>query len=180
MTPPQIKKGVQKLADRVSKDFSGRNLMIVSILKGSVVFLSDLIRSLTIPCAVDFMAVASYGNHTQSSGVVRLIMDLRENPEGKDLLLVEDLLDTGLTIQYLIENLKTRHPKSIKVCALLDKAENRKVKVEADYAAFRIPNEFVVGYGLDFAEKYRQLPYIGVLKPEIYSEKIKGEKAGVV
>lgn len=168
LTPSQIEAGVKKLAVQISRDYRNKNLILVSILKGSVIFLSDLIRFLKIPCSVDFMSVASYGNDTESSGVVRVIMDLRENPEGKDLLLVEDLLDTGLTVRYLLGNLKTRHPRSLKVCALLDKPGNRSVKVEADYTAFKIPSDYVVGYGLDYAEKYRNLPYIGVLKKEVY------------
>lgn len=168
LSPSQIKAGVKKLAAQISRDYKNRNLILVSILKGSVIFLSDLIRLLKVPCSVDFMSVASYGIDSGSSGVVRVIMDLRENPEGKDLLLVEDILDTGLTIKYLLKNLKTRRTRSIRVCALLDKPENRKVEVEADYVAFKIPNKFVVGYGLDYAEKYRHLPYIGTLKKEVY------------
>lgn len=159
------------MAEEISKDYAGKNLTLVSILKGSVIFLSDLIRFLKVPSSVDFISVASYGDDHSSSGVVRLIMDLRESPEGKDLLLVEDLLDTGLTMKYLLDNLKTRRPRSLKVCALLDKPENRKVKVEADYVGFEIPPDYVVGYGLDYAEQYRQLPYIGVLKKEVYEKK---------
>ena len=164
MTSAQIHSGVKKLARRISKDYRGRKLVLVCVLKGGVVFLADLIRFLKIPCSIDFMSVSSYGSGTSSSGIVRLVLDLRESPEGKDIVLVEDLLDTGLTMNYLLENLKTRKPRSLKVCALMDKPENRKVKVKADYAAFRIPDRFVVGYGLDYAEKYRNLPYIGVLR----------------
>lgn len=166
-TPSQIRNQVKRLARQISRDFVNKDLILVSILKGSVIFLADLIRFLKVPCSVDFMAVASYGNHTESSGVVRLIMDLRENPEGKDLLLIEDLLDTGLTMKYLVDNLKTRRPRSLKICALLDKPDNRKVEVEADYVGFKIPNYFVVGYGLDYAEQYRYLPYIGSVKKEV-------------
>ncbi len=169
LTPAQIEKGVKKLALQISKDYRGRQLTLISILKGSVIFLSDMIRFLSIPCSIDFMSVASYGSGSESSGVVRVIMDLRESPEGKDVLLVEDLLDTGLTVKYLVDNIRTRHPHSLKVCAFLDKPENRKVKVSADYVGFKIPNEFVVGYGLDYAERYRHLPYIGTLKREVYT-----------
>ena len=167
LTPAQIQRGVKRLARAIEADFQGRDLVLVSILKGSVVFLSDLLRHLELPCTVDFMSVASYGAGAESSGVVRLIMDLRESPEGKDLLLVEDILDTGLTVQYLLENLSTRRPRSVKVCAFLDKAVNRRVPVRADYRCFEIPNDFVVGYGLDYAEKYRNLPYVGVLRKTI-------------
>ncbi len=167
LSSAQIRKGVEKLAGRISRDYRGKKLILACILKGGVVFLADLIRRLDVPCAIDFMSVASYGGGTTSSGRVRLIMDLRESPEGKDVLLVEDILDTGLTIEFLLENMKTRNARSVKVCALLEKPENRKVNVKPDYAAFRIPNEFVVGYGLDFAERYRNLPYIGILKKSV-------------
>ncbi len=173
LDPADIARGVKRLARNISRDYTKRNLVLIGVLKGSVVFLSDLIRLLTIPCSVDFMSVASYGKGVKSSGVVRLIMDLRESPEGKDILLVEDILDTGLTLQYLKENLRTRNPRSLKVCTLLDKPDNRRVDVKADYSGFRIPNEFVVGYGLDYAEKYRNLPYLGVLKKEVYQNEIK-------
>lgn len=169
----QIRSGVEKLAKAISRDYRGKNLVLVGVLKGSVVFLSDLIRHLEIPCQVDFMSVASYGKAAQSSGVVRVMLDLRESPEGKDLLLVEDILDTGLTLRYLEDNLRTRKPKSLKVCAFLDKPENRKVDVSADYVGFKIPNVFVVGYGLDYAEKYRNLPYLGILKKEVYQYETK-------
>lgn len=168
-----IARGVRRLAREISRDYAKKNLVLVGVLKGSVVFLSDLIRSLTIPCSVDFMSVASYGKGAKSSGVVRVIMDLRESPEGKDVLLVEDILDTGLTLRYLKENLRTRNPRSLRICALLDKPENRTVDAKADYVGFRIPNEFVVGYGLDYAERYRNLPYLGVLKKEVYQNETK-------
>lgn len=170
LTPQQIERKVKSLARQISKDYAGKHLVLVGILKGSVVFLSDLIRSLSIPCSVDFMAVSSYGARSRSSGVVRMVMDLRESPEGKDVLLVEDILDTGLTLKYLQENLLTRKPRSLRTCAFLDKPENRRVRIEADYAGFRIPNAFVVGYGLDYSEKYRNLPYIGILKEEVYRD----------
>ncbi len=168
-----IHKGVKRLARVISRDYAKKDLVLIAVLKGSVVFLSDLIRSLTIPCSLDFMSVASYGKGSQSSGVVRVIMDLRESPEGKDVLLVEDILDTGLTLRYLRENLSTRNLRSLKVCVFLDKPKNRKVDVEADYVGFKIPNQFVVGYGLDYAERYRNLPYLGVLKKEVYQNETK-------
>lgn len=163
-----IRKGVRRIAGQISRDYARKDLVLVCVLKGSVVFLSDLIRNLSIPCSIDFISVASYGERTKSSGVVRQIMDLRESPEGKDVLLVEDILDTGYTMRYLLNNLKTRGPRSLKACALIDKAENRKVKVKVDYVGFRIPDKFIVGYGLDYAEHYRNLPYIGILKEDIY------------
>ncbi|OGR84155.1 MAG: hypoxanthine phosphoribosyltransferase [Elusimicrobia bacterium RIFCSPLOWO2_01_FULL_64_13] len=160
----RIRRTVDRLAREISRDYRGKNLALVCVLKGSVVFLADLIRRLEIPCSIDFMAVSSYGKSRKSSGVARLVLDLRESPEGRDILLVEDILDTGRTVRYLLENLETRRPRSIKICALLDKAAGRKVPVRADYTGFRIPDRFVVGYGLDYAERYRQLPYIGALK----------------
>lgn len=169
-TPEEIQERVKILARQISKDFAGKNLILVSILKGSVVFLSDLLRLIEVPCSIDFMSVSSYGSSSESSGVVRVMMDLRENPQGKDILLVEDILDTGLTMKYLMNNLKTRKPRSIQICAFLDKHENRKVDIEADYVGFKIPNHFVVGYGLDYDERYRNLPYIGILKKSVYSD----------
>lgn len=160
----RIQRRTRQLAAQIGRDYAGQDLTLVSILKGSVVFLSDLIRFLPMKCSVDFMAVSSYGGATESSGVVRLVMDLRESPEGKNLLLVEDLVDTGLTLEYILRNLRTRGPRSVRVCALLDKPANRKVPVQIDYTGFRIPNEFVVGYGMDYQERYRNLPYVGVLK----------------
>jgi hypoxanthine phosphoribosyltransferase len=163
-----LRNRVRELGRRISKDFRGKKVVLVSILKGSVVFLSDLLRSLEIPCAVDFMAVSSYVG-SESSGVVRVTMDLRESPEGKNIILVEDIIDTGLTLNYLKESLLARRVRTLKVCALLDKPECHRVPVELDYLGFSIPNEFVVGYGLDYAERYRGLPYVGVLKPAVYA-----------
>ena len=145
-------------------------------MKGSVVFLADLIRSLKAPCAIDFMAVSSYGAKAESSGVVRVLLDLRESPEGKDVLVVEDLLDTGLTMKYLLDNLRTRRPRSLKVCALMDKEGSRKVPVKADYTGFKVPSRFLVGYGLDYAESYRNLPYIGILKEKVYRKRPPAKK----
>lgn len=162
----KIRARIRELGERISRDYEGRRLTLVGILKGSVVFLGDLMRSITVDCALDFMGVSSYMG-ANSTGVVRVLLDLRESPEGKDLLIVEDIMDTGLTLHYLLENLKTRNPGSLEICAFLDKPECRKVKVSAKYVGFKIPNEFVVGYGLDYRERYRNLPYIGVLKKSV-------------
>ncbi|MBP9989285.1 MAG: hypoxanthine phosphoribosyltransferase [Ruminococcus sp.] len=160
---------VKDLGEKISKDYEGKNLMLVSILKGSVIFMADLMRAITVPCEIDFMSVSSYGSGTKS-GTVKIIKDLDINLEGKDLLLVEDILDSGKTLSYVSKMLKTRNPASIKVCTLLDKPERREAEIYADYSGTFVPDEFVVGYGLDYAEKYRNLPYIGVLKPEIYTD----------
>jgi hypoxanthine phosphoribosyltransferase len=154
---------IKELGEQISRDYAGRSLTLVGILKGSVVFMADLMRAITIPCTIDFMAVSSYSG-AASTGAVRLNLDLRETAEGKDLLIVEDVVDTGLTLHYLEELLKARGPRSLEICALLDKPECRKTKVQAKYVGFKIPNEFVVGCGLDYNEQYRGLPYVGVLK----------------
>ncbi|MBI4376434.1 MAG: hypoxanthine phosphoribosyltransferase [Elusimicrobia bacterium] len=159
----QIKARVQELAREISRDYAGRCLTLVGILKGSVVFLGELMRQLSVDCTVDFMCLSSYEGGG-STGVVRVLLDLRENAEGRDILVVEDIVDTGLTLHYLLDNLRTRGPRSLEVCALLDKPDCRKTQVKAKYVGFRIPNQFVVGYGLDYNEKYRNLPYVAVLK----------------
>ena len=161
---------VKRLGCEISEDYKDKNLLLVSILKGSVVFMADLMREITVPCEIDFMCVSSYGNSTDNSnGTVRILKDLDADIQGKDILLVEDILDSGRTLSYVISVLKTRNPRSIRICTLLDKAERRAVDIKADYRGTDVPDEFVVGYGLDYAEKYRNLPYIGVLKKEIYS-----------
>lgn len=160
----QIKERVKRLSEEISRDYSGKELLLVCILKGAFVFLSDLIRLLTIPITLDFIAVSSYGSATKSSGVVRILKDLDQPIEGKDVLLVEDIVDTGLTLKYLVNLLEERKPGSLKICALLDKPERRQVSLQVDYLGFKIPNEFVVGYGLDFNNQFRQLPYVAVLK----------------
>ncbi len=165
----EIKQKVKELGKQIEKDYKDKDLLVVCVLKGAVLFLSDLIREINLPLSIDFMAVSSYGNSTKSSGVVRIIKDLEKDIQGKDLLIVEDIVDSGLTLSYLIENLKSREPRSVKLCTLLDKPEKRKVEVSIDYTGFVIPDEFVVGYGLDFAETYRNLPYVCVLKPEVYT-----------
>jgi len=164
-----IQERVAALAAAVSRDYRGRDLLLVAVLKGAVMFIADLLRYLEVPAAVDFMAISSYGRSTRSSGVVRIIKDLNESIEGRDVLIVEDIIDTGLTLRYLFELLKDRHPRSIRICTLLDKQERRKAEVPVHYRGFSIPNEFVVGYGLDYGERYRNLPFIGVLRPEVYS-----------
>ena len=159
---------VKNLGKQISEDYKDKNLLLVSILKGSVIFMADLMRAITIPCRIDFMSDSSYGSGTKTSGVVKIQKDLDINLEGYDLLIVEDILDSGKTLSYVIDILKTRKPASIKICTLFDKPERREAQVYADYSGTRVPDEFIVGYGLDFDEKYRNLPYIGVLKPEIY------------
>ncbi len=165
LTEDQIRERIRELGAQISRDYAGRNLTLVGILKGSVIFLSDLMRELSVNCSVDFMCLSSYSGK-ESTGVVRVMLDLRESAEGRDLLVVEDIIDTGLTLGYLMQNLKTRNPKSLEICAFLDKPDCRKVQVRAKYVGFQIPNEFVVGYGLDFNEQYRNLPYVGILKPQ--------------
>ena len=167
----QISIRVKELGKQITEEYKGKDLLIVGILKGCMLFLSDLVRAVDLPLTMDFMVVSSYGSATKSSGVVRIIKDLEREIEGKDVLIIEDIVDTGLTLSYLIENLKTRNPKSVKVCSLLDKPERRKVPVDIEYVGFKIPDEFVVGYGLDYSEVYRNLPFVCVLKPEVYSDK---------
>lgn len=160
---------VKKLGAQITEDYRDKNLVLVSVLKGSVVFMADLMREIKVPCTIDFMSVSSYGSGTKTSGVVKIIKDLDTDVvEGADLLIVEDILDSGVTLEYLIKVLSARNPKSVRICTLLDKPERRKANVRADYAGTRVPDAFVVGYGLDFNEKYRNLPYIGALKPAVY------------
>lgn len=170
ITEQELKECVRKLGEQISRDYQGKNLLMVSVLKGSVVFMSDLMRSITIPARIDFMSVSSYGSGVKTSGVVKIIKDLDQQLEGKDLLIVEDILDSGMTLSYLSQLLKARNPKSIRIATLLDKPERRTADIQADYYGFRVPDAFVVGYGLDYDEKYRNLPYIGVLKPEVYTK----------
>jgi hypoxanthine phosphoribosyltransferase len=155
---------VRELAEQVSRDYAGRNLLLVGVLKGAVFFLSDFMRHLDIPCEVDFMAVSSYGSQTDSSGVVRILKDLDAPIAGRDVLIVEDIVDSGLTLSYLLRTLKARDPASLEVCALLTKPERRKVELPIKYVGFEIPNRFAIGYGLDHAERFRNLPYVAVLQ----------------
>lgn len=160
---------VRDLGARISEDYTGKNLFMVSVLKGSLIFMADLMRAITVPCAIDFLSVSSYGAGTTTSGAVRILKDLDCPLEGKDLLIVEDILDSGVTLSYLLKALSARRPDSIRLCTLLDKPERRKVDIRPDYVGLQVPDAFIVGYGLDYAEHYRNLPYIGILKPEIYS-----------
>ncbi|MFB0537642.1 MAG: hypoxanthine phosphoribosyltransferase [Anaerolineae bacterium] len=164
----ELQAKVAQLGRQISEDYRGQNPLLICLLRGAVVFLSDLIRAIDIPLEMDFMAISSYGDSTESSGVVRLVMDLKSNITGRNVLIVEDIVDTGRTLAYILDNLQTRRPADIKVCALLSKPSRREVQVELDYLGFEIPDRFVVGYGLDYAENYRNLPFIGVLKPELY------------
>ena len=167
-TERKLKNRVKKLGEMITRDYAGKDLVVISVLRGSYIFMADLTRAIDLPCTVDFMAVSSYGSGTTSSGQVNIIKDLSESVEGKDVLVVEDILDTGNTLSYLLEILKARNVASIRLCTLLDKPDRRKKPITADYTGFTIPDAFVVGYGLDYAEKYRNLPYIGILKPEVY------------
>lgn len=164
----KIMETVKEMAKNISRDYEGKNLLVVGVLKGSVIFAADLIKNITIPCEIDFMAVSSYGNSSETSGVVRILKDLDHSIEGKDLLIVEDIVDSGITLSYLLQYLKTRKANSVEIVTLLTKPARRKVELEVKYAGLEVPDEFLVGYGLDFAEKYRNLPYIGILKEEIY------------
>jgi hypoxanthine phosphoribosyltransferase len=161
---------VAELGAEVSADYEGRDLLLIGVLKGAVFFMADLMRHLTVPCEVDFMAISSYGDATDSSGIVRILKDLDINIEGRDVLVVEDIIDSGLTLSYLIRNLESREPSSLEVCALLTKPSRREIDVPVRYVGFEIPNKFVVGYGLDFAERYRNLPYVGVLDEHLLSD----------
>lgn len=169
LSEEEIAQKVQQIGKQITQDYRDKNLLMVSVLKGSVVFMADLMRAVDCHARIDFMSVSSYGNGTKTSGVVKIIKDLDLNLEGYDLLLVEDILDSGKTLYYLREILKERNPASIRIATLLNKPARREADIVPDYSCFEVPDEFVVGYGLDFAEKYRNLPYIGVLKPEVYS-----------
>ena len=158
---------IAELGAEVSEAYEGRDLLLVGVLKGAVFFMADLMRELSIPCEIDFMAISSYGAATDSSGVVRILKDLDTNIAGRDVLVVEDIIDSGLTLSYLMRSLKARKPASLEICALLTKPERREIDVPVRFVGFEIPNEFVIGYGLDFAERYRNLPYVAVLHPDL-------------
>jgi hypoxanthine phosphoribosyltransferase len=163
----RLRTRVAELGEEISEDYAGREPVLVGVLKGAVFFMADLMRHLTVACEVDFMAISSYGVATDSSGVVRILKDLEMNISGRDVLVVEDIIDSGLTLSYLMRNLESREPASLEICALMTKPERREIDVPVRYVGFEIPNRFVVGYGLDFAERYRNLPYVGVLDPDL-------------
>ncbi len=164
--PDALRRRVEELGAQITADYEGRDLLLVGVLKGAVFFLADVMRHIEVPCDLDFMAVSSYGSATDSSGVVRILKDLDAPLEGRHVLIVEDIVDSGLTLQYLLRNLGARNPASLEVCALLTKPERRKVELEAKYVGFEIPDRFVIGYGLDFNEKYRNLPYVATMTDE--------------
>lgn len=167
-TAEEIKEMVNRIGQEITEDYKGKKLLLVSVLKGSIVFMADLMRAIKMPCSIDFMAVSSYGSGTTTSGAVKIAKDLDIDLEGYDVLIVEDILDSGKTLHYLMDLLQRRNPNSIRICTFLDKPERRQVDMTADYICAKVPDEFVVGYGLDYAQQYRNLPYLGVLKPEIY------------
>ena len=170
LSPEQIQARVAELGHQIEEDYRGKDLLLIGILKGAVPFFADLMRNINIPLSIDFMAISSYGSASKSTGIVRILKDLDHPITGKHVIVVEDIVDSGMTLSFLRENLITRGPESIAICTLLDKPEGRRVELTADYWGFNVPNEFVVGYGLDYAQKYRNLPGIGVLKPEIYTD----------
>jgi hypoxanthine phosphoribosyltransferase len=169
ITDDQIREKTAELGRKLTEDYRGKNPLLICVLKGGLMFLADLMREIQIPMEIDFMAVSSYGDATESSGVVRILMDLDRNIRGRHVLIVEDIIDTGRTLTYIMENLRTRGPASIKVCTLLNKPARRVLDIPIDYVGFDIPDRFVVGYGLDYGEIYRNLPFVGVLKPKLYS-----------
>ena len=166
----EIKEICKRLGEQISKDYAGKKLLLVSVLKGAVVFLADLMREITCDCELDFMAVSSYSG-TKTTGVVKFKKDMDVDPQGQDILIVEDILDSGITLSYLKKVLIDRNAASVKVCTFLDKPSNRKADIEAEYVGKAVPDEFVIGYGLDYNEKYRNLPFVGVLSPEVYANK---------
>jgi hypoxanthine phosphoribosyltransferase len=168
----EIQEAVDKLGGQIAADYAGTDLVLVGVLKGAIMFMTDLARAIEMPLTIDFMAVASYGASTETSGIVRILKDLDSSIEGKHVLVVEDIIDSGLTLTYILDTLRTRNPASLRVAALLNKSERRQVAVPIDYICFEIPDEFVIGYGLDFDQIYRNLPFIGVLKPEAYKRKL--------
>ena len=169
LSEDEIREKVRELGGKITADYKNSNLMLVTVLKGAVVFLADLMRQIDVPAEIDFMVVSSYGSGVKSSGVVKIVKDLDVPLAGKDILIVEDILDSGLTLSYIKELLESRGPRSIRIATLLDKPSRRKVDLQSDNIGFSVPDEFVIVYGLDYDEKYRNLPYIGILKPEVYS-----------
>lgn len=167
-TEKELRSKASEIGKKISKEYAGRDLMLVGVLKGSFMFIGDLMKEIDIPCSMDFMAVSSYGSSTTSSGAVRILKDLDFEIEGKDVLIVEDIIDSGVTLKYLTKYLEGRKPASINIACLLDKPERRKVDIDVKYVGYTVPDYFLVGYGLDYAEKYRNLPFIGILKKEVY------------
>ncbi|WP_295617486.1 hypoxanthine phosphoribosyltransferase [uncultured Intestinimonas sp.] len=167
-TEEALRARVGELAQQINRDLAGKEPVLISVLRGSFIFMADLVRAIELPCRVDFMAVSSYGSGTTSSGQVKITKDLSESIEGRDVLVVEDILDSGNTLSYLLKLLQARRPASIRLCTLLDKPSRRTKPIQADYVGFQVEDLFVVGYGLDYAERYRNLPYIGILKPRVY------------
>jgi len=170
ITPEQIKQKVKELGEQISRDYKDKDLILVGILRGAFIFLADLVREMSIPVKTDFIAISSYGSSSTTSGVVRILKDLDDDIEGRHVLIVEDILDTGLTLNYLVKNLSSRHPASLEICSFVTKEGKQKVPIDLKYCGFRIPNIFVVGYGLDYAQEYRNLPFIGTLKRSIYED----------
>lgn len=167
----EIKNIIKRLGEEITRDYEGKNLLVVSVLRGSVIFLADLLREIKCHCQIDFMAVSSYGSSTKTSGIVQFKKDIDTNPSGYDILIVEDILDSGLSLKYISEVLAGRNAASVKICTFLDKPTNRKADIKADYTGAVVPDEFIIGYGLDYAEKYRNLPFVGVLSREVYEGK---------
>ncbi len=167
----KLAKRIKEIGQEISEDFAGEEIMLVGILKGASVFMSDLIRQISLPVYIDYMVVSSYGNSAETSGVVRIIKDLEDNIDEKNIIIVEDIIDTGLTLSYLKQNLLSRNPKTLKICTLLDKPARREKEINIDYKGFEVPDEFIIGYGIDYAEKYRNLPFVGLLKREVYENK---------
>lgn len=168
LTEEQITEKTKELGARISEDYKGKSLLVVGILKGSVMFAAELLKHIDVQCELDFMAVSSYGNSTESSGIVRILKDLDNDIDGKNILIVEDIVDSGVTLSYLLKYLKQRNAATIEIATLLNKPARRKVNIDVKYQGFEVPDEFIVGYGIDYAEKYRNLPYIGILKEEVY------------
>ncbi|ARC83619.1 hypoxanthine phosphoribosyltransferase [Clostridium argentinense CDC 2741] len=170
LTEEQIKEKVKELATRISEDYKGKDLLVLGILKGSVIFMSDLLKEIKIPCMMDFMAVSSYGASSESSGIVKILKDLDFEVKGKHVLIVEDIIDSGITLKYLMKYLGARNPESLEIACLLNKPDRRKEEMEVKYLGFDVPDYFLVGYGLDYAEKYRNLPYVAILKESVYKK----------
>lgn len=170
LSEEEISGKIRELGSKISEEYKNKDLMLVGVLKGSVPFMAELMKRITIPCEMDFMAVSSYGNSTESSGVVRILKDLDFEIENKDVLIIEDIIDSGITLKYLVKYLKAKNPNSVEIACLLNKPERRQVEIDIKYLGYDVPNYFLVGYGLDYAEKYRNLPYVGILKEEVYKK----------